>query len=65
MKDEKIYISLEVLATTLGLPHRYLKSLATKGYIPFLDVCGRLRFNLQDVQIAIRKLAEQGAADEL
>lgn len=64
MKNAKYtYVSLEALAVELGLPKLYLKQLAVKGSIPFLNVNGRLRFNPVAVQQALDKLAARGDAN--
>lgn len=53
------YISLEVLAATLGLPPRYLRSMAIRGEIPHLNVNGRRRFNEDQVRAALERIAER------
>ena len=58
------YYSLDALAAAMGLPRTYLRNLAAAGDIPALDVNGRLRFDLEQVRDALRRLAERGAGDE-
>ena len=58
------YISLEVLAAKFRLPLKYLRELAWDNSIPSLNVNGRLRFNLDAVQQALDRLAEQGASND-
>ena len=56
--SEVTFLSLEKLATRLGLPRKFLKSLAIEGEIPHLTVGGRLRFREDQVQAALAALAE-------
>lgn len=66
--DQVTYIPLGALATRLGLPQSYLKTLADKRAIPSLNVKGRLRFNPLQVQEALDRVAAeqraQGQTDE-
>lgn len=64
MEDMISYISLEALAATLRLPQHYLRTLVSKNQIPYLNVNGRLRFNLNTVQVALDKLAAGEGSDE-
>ena len=53
------YHTAEALAIRLGLPRRYILSLARQGKIPFLDLGrGRLMFDEDAVRDALRKVAE-------
>ena len=52
-----LFISLDALATTLGLPRAYLRRLAEQGKIPCLDVNGRLRFDEPAVRHALHELS--------
>ena len=63
MEDKNSYISLEALAATLGLPQHYLKALANKKQIPYLNVNGRLRFDIEAVRHALNELAKKGVSD--
>jgi excisionase family DNA binding protein len=54
-----VFISLEALAVTLGLPQSYLRGLATQDRIPFLNVNGRMRFNAEEVQKALVNLTHK------
>ena len=51
------YITLTSLATSLGLPKKYLEDLAMRGGIPSLRINKRLRFSAPDVRAALTKLA--------
>jgi len=56
------YIPLEVLATRLNLPARYLRDLADEGKIPYL-VTGKRRYFSQDtVASALDELARRQMA---
>ncbi len=57
------YYSLDALAAATGLPRTYLRRLAAAGDIPALDVNSRLRFDLEQVREALRRLAESGGGD--
>jgi len=57
MSNEMSYIPLETLAAKLGLPKCYLRKLARGKMIPYLNVNGRLRFNLKEVQKALAQIA--------
>lgn len=52
---EAVYISLDVLATRLGLPRTFLREHARRGTIPALNVHGRLRFEETAVRDALRQ----------
>jgi len=62
MQNEK-YITTEKLSTRLGLPRDYIIELAKQSKIPSLKVRGRLRFNLEQVQAALGKIA-RGTGNE-
>lgn len=51
----ELYVSVEVLATDLGLPRAYLQRLAKAGQIPYLTVGGRKRFRPDEVLAALKK----------
>lgn len=53
------YLSLEVLASVLGLPKSYLRQLTKQKQIPSLKVGGRMRFQESDVRDALSKMAQQ------
>jgi len=53
------FLSLEVLAATLGLPQAYLRNLAKQGQIPHLDVNGRMRFHEAEVREALSNLSKR------
>ncbi len=59
MDDE--YISLDVLASRLSLPRRFLRESAAAGKIPSLNIKGRLRFEETAVREALRAMAEARA----
>jgi len=54
------YISLDALASALGLPRRFLREQAERGGIPCLRIGGRLRFEETEVREALRKAARSG-----
>ena len=54
---EESYLSLEALAAIIALPQKYLRDLAQRGQIPFLDVNGRKRFCESHVRYALAELA--------
>lgn len=54
------FTSLDALATALGLPREYLRQLAETRAIPVLHVRGRLRFDPDQVQDALRAIAASG-----
>ena len=58
------YISLDALATRLGLPRAYLRDQARRGRIPHLQVGGRLRFEESVVREALRRQAGGASAAE-
>ena len=58
------YISLEALAATLKLPQKFLRELVAKQQIPYLNVNGRLRFNIVAVEQTLDELAKRGNCDE-
>jgi len=60
--DEQRFISLDHLATALGLSRRFLRAAARDGRIPCLEVGGRLRFDESAVRAALARLAEARAA---
>jgi hypothetical protein len=62
VKTVMSYHSLESLAATLRLPKTYLRDLAKSGTIPVLVVGGRLRFDVVQVQRALRVLAKDRAS---
>ncbi len=55
--DESTFISIDPLASHLGLPKSFLKELADKKMIPSLDVNGRRRFNPVKVQEVLDDMA--------
>jgi len=55
--DSDTFMSLSALASRISLPRSYLKTLADKRAIPFLDVNGHRRFNAEAVDIALANLA--------
>jgi excisionase family DNA binding protein len=57
--DTATYLSLDALASALGLPRRYLREQAERGTIPSLKVGGRLRFEETAVREALRKAAQR------
>jgi len=59
MFDENSFLSLDKLARQLRLPRHFLRDLATKGMIPALEVRGRLRFSLVEVQKSLNRLAKR------
>ena len=59
--ETNVYWSLDALASELALPRSYLRELVSRGEIPFLRVRGRLRFDVQAVREALKRLAEQTA----
>ena len=59
--EDKSYITLDRLTGKLGLPGAYIKELAAGKKIPSLNVNGRLRFNPQQVQAALDRMAEGGS----
>ena len=59
----KIYKTLNVTASLLGLPTTYIKELAEKNKIPVLKVKGRMRFNPEAVQQALDKIAAHGGKE--
>jgi len=56
------YISLDVLATRLKLPRRFLRERIRDGLIPHLNVNGRLRFDEGAARDALLKLATRRKA---
>jgi hypothetical protein len=61
--NENTFISLNRLARHFGLPKDYLRELADKSLIPFLNVNGHRRFNPSAVQVALDRLANEKAED--
>ena len=59
--ETNVYWSLDGLASELALPRGYLRELVFRGEIPFLCVRGRLRFDVQAVREALKRVAEQTA----
>ncbi len=59
------YTSLEGLAASLGLPRRYLRDLARRRLIPFLNVSGRLRFDESAVRSALERIASPSGRNPL
>jgi len=57
--NENTFISLNRLARHFGLPKDYLRELADKSLIPFLNVKGHRRFNPSAVQAALDSLARE------
>lgn len=57
METKVIYVPLEPLALSLGLPKRFLRELVDDNAIPSLNVNGRLRFNPIKVQEALDEIA--------
>jgi len=53
------YVTLEVLATRLGLPRRFLREQTRCGAIPCLLVGGRMRFEESAVCEALRRQMTQ------
>ena len=51
------YVSLDVLATRLGLPRTFLRDQVRQRRIPYLRVGGRLRFDESAVHEALQKQA--------
>lgn len=51
------FVNLNVLAQDFGLPATYLRDLAMSRKIPCLNVRGKLRFDPDDVAVALDKLA--------
>jgi hypothetical protein len=64
MFDESIFISLDKLSRHLGLPKCYLKSLADKGLMPFLEVNGHRRFDLAVAKEALKQLQHKGQGEQ-
>jgi hypothetical protein len=62
--DKNTFVSLNALANHFNLPDEYLKQLANKSLIPFLNVNGRLKFNLEAVSQALADLAANGGGNE-
>jgi hypothetical protein len=60
-KTKESYLPLEPMALILGVPKRYLKRLATDGYLPHLVIGGRLRFEPAQTAAILRQLAETNA----
>ncbi len=53
------YIAIDRLSKSLGLPSGFLKGLANKGSIPYLDVNGRKRFNERNVRDALSAMEKE------
>ncbi len=62
MFDQNSFVSLEKLARQLNLPRRFLRELASEGLIPALEIGGRLRFDVTEVQKALNSVAKQRAS---
>ena len=58
--ESKGYLPLEALAANLGLSQSYLRGLAKRRLIPYLDVNGRLRFDEAQVRAALIDIAGVG-----
>ena len=58
--DKNTFVSLNALANYFNLPNNYLKKLADKSLIPFLDVNGHRKFNPLSVEKALADLAAKG-----
>lgn len=58
------FVSLEALAAELSLPKAYLKQLAIKDLIPYLNVNRRLRFDIMAVRQALADIAAKGGNNE-
>jgi hypothetical protein len=63
ISNENTFISLGALANHFNLPKDYLRELADKSLIPFLNVKGHRRFNPSAVQVALDRLAEEKAGE--
>ena len=61
--ETNVYWSLDALASELALPRSYLRELVSRGEIPFLRVRGRLRFDVQAVREALKRVAVQTAQE--
>ena len=57
MENKNIYLSLEALSAMFGLPQTYLKRLADNKAIPFLDVGGRRKFNVEQVAAVLKEFS--------
>jgi hypothetical protein len=58
--NENTFVSLDRLSRYFDLPKDYLRELADKNLIPFLNVKGYRRFNPITVEKALSKLAKKG-----
>ena len=63
-KRTATYCSLEALAATLQLPQGFLRELALQGDIPYLNVRGKLRFNPNEVQKRLDRIASKKGGKE-
>jgi hypothetical protein len=61
--NSKTYESADQLGLTLGIPENRIRDLANQGLIPSLLIGKHLRFCQDDVERALRELAEQRAAN--
>lgn len=59
IERSKRYLSLEALAARLELPKKYLSGLAKSGAIPFLDIKGKMVFDLIGVVDSLARLNPQ------
>jgi hypothetical protein len=57
------FVSLDVLSLSLGLPRAYLRRLTINGQLPYLDVSGRRRYKVADVESALAIVAAQPARE--
>jgi len=62
--DKNTFVSLNALANYFNLPNSYLKELADKSLIPFLNVNNHRRFNPAAVKEALADLAAKGGGNE-